>query len=434
MLTIPTDTKPVLDELQNVLKHVLQSTHSDFYRNHLSNFEVSNTFPDSLSNWRTLPFLNRDDMTAVSVWNRTFIPRTEVEAIRSTSSTSSKKPIITPRRTVGNYGAGPSEAGIKRQVSFMSAWYMSELSRRGGGGMLMNMSYPETVEDFRFAARLISLFKAESISAFPHLTIQLAQYLKQEGYLEKIKIVEMYGDRCSRAQRDNIKKLYNNPLIFQNYSSSEVAGIFGTSCSHTREHSLVSFHIDDKRFLSEFIDPDSEKPKDPHQPAELVVSSRTTEQPFPLIRYRTGDLFVIEKDYCPCGRGPLFEMVGRTIADRIRFMSGEFSIRWIEEGVVACKALIENDFEAHYFEGSASESEDNIARPYLKIRIKPVSENISFDSIAKGLSEGIYINSNVTYADGVKRRFFLPMIIDILTEPTPTRSEKKVRLFHHLNK
>jgi len=434
MLTIPTDTEPVLDELQNVLKHVLQSEYSDFYRNHLAQSTTNNTFPDSILSWRTLPFLNREEMTAVSVWNRTFIPQTEVEAIRSTSSTSSKKPIIAPRRTAGNYGDAPSKAGIKRQVSFMSAWYMSELSRRNAGAILMNMSYPETVDDFKYAARMIFLFKAESISAFPHLVIQLAPYLRNEGYLEEIKTVEMYGDRCSRAQRDSIKALYKNPLIFQNYSSSEVAGIFGISCSYAKEHNLISFHIDDKKFLSEFIDPDTGKQKDPHEPAELVVSSRTTEQPFPLIRYRTGDLFLIEKDHCPCGRGPLFEMVGRTVADRIRFMSGEFSILWIEEGVAACSTYIENDFEAHYFEGNADENPDSIARPYLKIRVRPVSKNVRLSTIAKCLSEHIYINSHVTYADGVKRNFFLPMIIDILTEPTPTKAEKKVRLFHHLNK
>jgi phenylacetate-CoA ligase len=60
-------------------------------------------------------------------------------------------------------------------------------------------------------------------------------------------------------------------------------------------------HVFDDHFIAEIIDPITEEILPPGSPGELVFTSLTKEA-FPIIRYRTRDLSVLNADLCPCGR------------------------------------------------------------------------------------------------------------------------------------
>ena len=60
-------------------------------------------------------------------------------------------------------------------------------------------------------------------------------------------------------------------------------------------------HLNECEYIAEVLDPDSGQPVPTGEPGELVLTNlgRTAS---PLIRYRTGDLVVLDTDRCACGR------------------------------------------------------------------------------------------------------------------------------------
>ncbi len=60
-------------------------------------------------------------------------------------------------------------------------------------------------------------------------------------------------------------------------------------------------HIAEDHFLAEVVDPSTGQPVPDGQEGELVFTSLTKEA-FPVLRYRTHDLTVIDRSPCECGR------------------------------------------------------------------------------------------------------------------------------------
>lgn len=304
---------------------------------------------------------------------------------------------------------------------------MSEEARRANGLVHMNCHYPESDADYRYAARLAKLLKADSVYGYPHAMIALAPYLAEEGVLSAIRAVELSGERCSEAQRRELLRLYDDPILYQNYAASEWRGIFGVPCEHTLEKRLLSFHLEDSYFLSEFIDPETGENADPTVPMELVLTSLSANQPFPLVRYRTGDLLVIEEANCSCGRGPRFIAAGRAASDRIRLTPGEFSLVWIEQAIATCAAIRADEYEEHYREATGS---SGILTPGLEMRVIPHGV---FDAraTAEEISRALRVGADISYQDAVGRGMLLPLTVAILTEPVRTPSGKRVRLIRN---
>nr|MCR4612156.1 phenylacetate--CoA ligase [Lachnospiraceae bacterium] len=60
-------------------------------------------------------------------------------------------------------------------------------------------------------------------------------------------------------------------------------------------------HINEDHFIAEIVDPDTLEPLPIGSKGELVFTSITKEA-FPLLRYRTKDICVLNEEPCPCGR------------------------------------------------------------------------------------------------------------------------------------
>jgi phenylacetate-CoA ligase len=82
-----------------------------------------------------------------------------------------------------------------------------------------------------------------------------------------------------------------------NYGLSEVMGpgVSGECECHS------GLHIAEDHFICEIVDPVSGGALPPGQEGELVVTTITKEA-FPVLRYRTHDLTVLDTEPCACGR------------------------------------------------------------------------------------------------------------------------------------
>jgi phenylacetate-CoA ligase len=80
-------------------------------------------------------------------------------------------------------------------------------------------------------------------------------------------------------------------------------GAYGFEC-----HEQAGLHIIESEFIAEMIDPEKLSPVEQGQKGELVLTN-LGRSGMPLIRYRTGDLCVLSRQPCPCGR-PWARLIG----------------------------------------------------------------------------------------------------------------------------
>lgn len=429
MFSVPATSPETKTKLNTVLQYVLDNPHSSYYRDRFAAFATVTTPIETVSEWTKFPLLEREHVTSVPIKNRTFVPRSEVHTVRYTGSTSGKYPIITPRRIVEDYAATPKLVGVQRQASLLRGIFLSELSRRKYGGNIFNLPYPDSPVEYRAVAKMVDMFEADSLCGYPCVLVALAPYLNQAAR-QKITSIELCGERCSDMQKRALKELYDDPVLFQNYSLSEVSGVFGTACAEMLRERDISFHLSTHNIFSEFIDPDTGDTADPRvAPAELVVSSLDSSQPFPLIRYRTGDLLKVTQESCACGGGARFEMVGRAAYDRIRFMSGGIHLAQLERALEEFESKITPEFEAHFFESAAIEKE---VHGQLEIRIVPRPGMVlDLPAMAQTISQTLAIGPEKVYADAVSTGWLLPIKVSLLKTPTRNTSRKRRYLFRH---
>jgi phenylacetate-CoA ligase len=80
------------------------------------------------------------------------------------------------------------------------------------------------------------------------------------------------------------------------YGSSELSGPLFTECKYQN-----GIHVWADQYLLEVINPDTRETLDEGERGELVVTT-LTKQALPLVRYKTGDITVLNFRECKCGR------------------------------------------------------------------------------------------------------------------------------------
>jgi len=104
------------------------------------------------------------------------------------------------------------------------------------------------------------------------------------------------GEPSGEAMRDEIERRLGI-LATDNYGLSEV---MGPGVSGECEHQC-GLHMAEDHFLFQVIDPVTGEAKAEGEEGELIITSLTKEA-FPVLRYRTHDLTVIDSTSCACGR------------------------------------------------------------------------------------------------------------------------------------
>ena len=108
----------------------------------------------------------------------------------------------------------------------------------------------------------------------------------------------------TRAQIENLwgAKLYDHVGMTE-------MGAFGYSCEEQK-----GLHINESEFIVEIINPDTLEHVEDGERGELVLTN-LGRYGYPMIRYRTGDAVVYQKQQCACGNPKLFipgGIIGRT--------------------------------------------------------------------------------------------------------------------------
>lgn len=158
----------------------------------------------------------------------------------------------------------------------------------------------------RFVAR-IQERKPKMIFGYPSAISHIANHAKKRGIaLNKlgVKVVFCTSERLYDHQRESITAAFGCPVA--NGYGGRDAGFIAHECPNG------GMHITAEDIIVEIID-DNGNPQPPGVAGEIVVTHLATGD-FPFIRYRTGDIGVLDSEPCSCGRGlPLLkEIQGRS--------------------------------------------------------------------------------------------------------------------------
>lgn len=157
-----------------------------------------------------------------------------------------------------------------------------------------------------FVAR-IRARRPRMLFGYPSSISLIAQHARKRGVRMDdlgIRVAFVTSERLYDHQRQVIQETFGCPVA--NGYGGRDAGFLAHECPSG------GMHITAEDVIFETVDA-SGHPVPPGQPGEIVITHLASKD-YPFIRYRTGDVAVLDDRICPCGRGlPLIrELQGRS--------------------------------------------------------------------------------------------------------------------------
>ena len=158
--------------------------------------------------------------------------------------------------------------------------------------------------------------RPKMLFGYPSAISHIAAHAKKRGIALNdlgVKVVFCTSERLYDHQREAISSAFSCPVA--NGYGSRDAGFIAHECPSG------SMHITAEDIIVEIIDENGQQVQH-GQAGEIVVTHMATRD-FPFIRYRTGDIAVMDDNPCVCGRGlpVLRDIQGRT-TDFVRANDG----------------------------------------------------------------------------------------------------------------
>ncbi|MHA2364817.1 MAG: phenylacetate--CoA ligase family protein [Candidatus Hodarchaeales archaeon] len=186
----------------------------------------------------------------------------------------------------------------------------------------------------------IKKFQVTALIGVPSFIVRLTEFFDSLPLSERsginIKKIFHAGEFLSLNQAEFIKERLNcqiNPFL---YSSTDT-GTIGMKCEHAETN---QYHLADSMYL-ELFDVETGTPVQTETPGEFVVTSLVNEKA-PCIRYRVGDMGIIDKNVCQCGnKSPLFTLIGRA-DDEVKVAGYLISPEIVQQGLEKFSELSRN--------------------------------------------------------------------------------------------
>lgn len=294
-------TAGLVDAVKRVYENV------PYYREKMEEKGVTPDDIKSLSDLQKLPFLTKDDLREAYPYGLMARPLSDCVRIQSTSGT-------TGRRVVAFYTMNDirlweeccaralvAAGGTKDDVVHVSYGYglfTGGPGLNGGSHMLGSLTLPMSSGNTDRQIQFMTDLGSTILCCTPSYAAYLAESIQEKGVRDKIRLkAGIFGaEAWTEEMRHDIEKA----LGLKAYDIYGLTEISGPGVSFECEEQ-AGMHINEDYFIAEVIDPKTGEVLPEGEKGELVFTSFAKEA-FPLIRYRTKDICILNREKCSCGR------------------------------------------------------------------------------------------------------------------------------------
>ena len=299
-----------LRQLQNErfmkqIRHVWDNV--PYYRKKMEDKGVTIDDIKSVDDLHKLPFLSKDDLRDAYPYGLKGMPLEDCVRIHSTSGTTGKRVVaFYTQHDVDLWedccaraivAAGGSKEDVV-QVAYGYGLFTGGSGLHGGshkvGCLTLPMSSGNTDRQLQFMTDLGSTI----LCCTPSYAAYLAESIEEQGLRDQIKLkAGIFG---AEAWSEDMRHDIENKLGIQAYDIYGLTETSGPGVSFECSEQ-TGMHINEDHFIAEIIDPDTGEVLPEGAKGELVFTAITKEA-FPLLRYRTKDICILNRKKCSCGR------------------------------------------------------------------------------------------------------------------------------------
>ncbi len=307
------ETMPVEDlkklqseKLVKQVKHVYENV--PYYHNLMDEKGVKPEDIHGIEDLHLLPFLTKSDLRDAYPYGLLAKPLSECVRIHSTSGT-------TGRRVVAFYtqhdvdlwedccaraivAAGGDENDVC-QVAYGYGLFTGGAGLHGGshkvGCLTLPMSSGNTERQIQFMTDL----NATILCCTPSYAAYIGESLKEQG-ITPDQLSLKAGIFGAEAWTNEMRRGIEKALGIKAYDIYGLTETSGPGVAFECEEQ-TGMHINEDHFLAEIIDPDTGEVLPEGSKGELVFTALDKEA-FPLLRYRTRDICILNRKPCSCGR------------------------------------------------------------------------------------------------------------------------------------
>lgn len=280
-----------------------------FYRDAMDELDVKPHHIKSIKDVQLLPYTKKEHLRQNYPFGLFAVPTDQVVRIHASSGTTGKPTVVgyTKRdiqtwaqlvaRCLASSGLRP---GDRLQNGYGYGLFTGGLGLHYGAEELGVMVTPMSGGQTRKQIMLLQDFAPTAISCTPSYALNIAEEAEAMGVdIRKLPLkVGIHGaEPWTEEMRYEIESRLGIDAI-DIYGLSEVMGPgVGNECIEAKN----GLHIWEDHFLVECVDIETGKPLPYGEEGEIVFTSLTKEA-FPIIRYRTRDISVLDPAPCKCGR------------------------------------------------------------------------------------------------------------------------------------
>ena len=261
----------------------------------------------SVDDLHKLPFIKKDDLREAYPYGLLAAPLSECVRLHSTSGTTGKRVMAFYTQNDMNIwedccaraitAAGGSKDDIIH-VAYGYGLFTGGLGIDGGSRKIGALTLPVSSGSTDRQLDIMCDLGSTILCCTPSYAAYLAETVTEKGIKNEIKLkAGIFGAEAwtEEMRRDIEEKLHIK--AYDIYGLTEIAGP-GVSYECSEQQGM---HINEDHFIAEIIDPNTGEVLPYGEKGELVFTSITKEA-FPMIRYRTRDICVLNHEKCACGR------------------------------------------------------------------------------------------------------------------------------------
>jgi phenylacetate-CoA ligase len=423
-----------LGRIRELFKFALDNERSDFYKRKYKDLDFDPRAIKSYEEFLRIPFLTKDEILAVPLAERSFVPQDEITHYSfSSGTTNASKITVLPHKffkpeLVPEYNHFDEERleklGVKNFLVLRTP--MSPIFT-----LLFSVPKTKTVaipgdcEKLKLTAMVAAETGIQGIVTTPTLLDLLEKELTAQKFdKNQIKWIWLAGEFLTTQKYNFFREKFPKAKIEMKYGATEnLSGLTprGYQCDDN-EFTPHLYHIY-PAFMLETVDESGNVTEDFGE----ILQTDLFPKAFPLIRYKTGDIGKVFKEDCQCGNQLFLELGGRENFDFLRFEGVILYSELIDKALEKVSKYLKPDFEMHVYEERQGEKffSKLTLKVIPKIKLKPEA----LKEITKVISDNLYLSSGKNLAYFVELKKFLPLEIE-LVKGLETKGKKRNIISH----